>query len=114
MNILFSITMQIIFLSIFLFSCISFGSSFKYTRTNSIINKQSSKYHTSLSILHSDNGITEGTATPSSTSIDSKAKIEGLELLEIRIGKILKIEKHPEADNLYVEQVDLGMKYTFE
>lgn len=38
----------------------------------------------------------------------SKVKIEGLELLEIRVGKIVSIGVHAEADSLYVEQVDLG------
>ena len=33
---------------------------------------------------------------------------EGLEFLDIRIGKIVSIDKHPEADSLYVEKVDLG------
>lgn len=28
--------------------------------------------------------------------------------LDIRIGKIMKVERHPDADGLYVEQVDLG------
>ncbi len=28
--------------------------------------------------------------------------------VDIRIGKIMKVEKHPEADSLYVEQIDLG------
>ncbi len=31
-----------------------------------------------------------------------------LSLLEIRIGKIVEISKHPEADSLYVEKVDIG------
>lgn len=31
-----------------------------------------------------------------------------IELLEIRIGRIVEIGKHPEADSLYVEKVDLG------
>lgn len=26
----------------------------------------------------------------------------------MRIGKIIKCEKHPEAESLYVEQIDLG------
>ena len=26
----------------------------------------------------------------------------------MRVGKIVKCEKHPEADLLYVEQIDLG------
>jgi tRNA-binding EMAP/Myf-like protein len=28
--------------------------------------------------------------------------------LDLRVGKIVKCEKHPEADLLYVEQIDLG------
>ncbi|KAH9544448.1 hypothetical protein CY35_13G120400 [Sphagnum magellanicum] len=31
-----------------------------------------------------------------------------LDLLDIRVGKILKAWKHPEADSLYVEEVDVG------
>jgi tRNA-binding EMAP/Myf-like protein len=28
--------------------------------------------------------------------------------LDIRVGKVLKAEKHPEADSLYIEQIDCG------
>jgi len=28
--------------------------------------------------------------------------------LDIRVGKIIQVEKHPNADSLYVEQIDLG------
>src|SRR5690606_19711609 len=28
--------------------------------------------------------------------------------VDIRVGKIIKAEKHPNADRLYIEQVDLG------
>jgi tRNA-binding EMAP/Myf-like protein len=28
--------------------------------------------------------------------------------LDLRVGKIVKVQKHPTADNLYVEEVDLG------
>lgn len=28
--------------------------------------------------------------------------------LDIRVGKILKAEKHPKADSLYVEEIDVG------
>ncbi|RNA07996.1 aminoacyl tRNA synthase complex-interacting multifunctional 1 [Brachionus plicatilis] len=28
--------------------------------------------------------------------------------LDLRVGKIVKVEKHPDADSLYVEQIDLG------
>ena len=35
-------------------------------------------------------------------------KADLIELMEIRIGKIVEINKHPEGDTLYVEKVDLG------
>lgn len=28
--------------------------------------------------------------------------------LDLRVGRIIKAEKHPDADTLYVEQVDVG------
>lgn len=28
--------------------------------------------------------------------------------LDIRVGKIIDVEKHPNADSLYVEKVDVG------
>ena len=28
--------------------------------------------------------------------------------LDFRVGKILSVEKHPDADSLYVEQIDVG------
>ena len=28
--------------------------------------------------------------------------------LDIRVGKIVHVEKHPDAESLYVEQIDLG------
>jgi methionine--tRNA ligase beta chain len=31
-----------------------------------------------------------------------------LDLLDIRVGKVLRAWKHPEADSLYVEEVDIG------
>lgn len=36
------------------------------------------------------------------------AEVSELGRLEIRIGKIVEIAKHPEADNLFVEKVDVG------
>lgn len=38
----------------------------------------------------------------------AKQSSDPIELLEIRVGKIVEIGKHPEADNLFVEKVDLG------
>ena len=31
-----------------------------------------------------------------------------VEALDIRVGRIVKVWKHPEADSLYVEEVDVG------
>ena len=28
--------------------------------------------------------------------------------LDLRVGKIIAVEKHPNADSLYVEQIDVG------
>ena len=43
----------------------------------------------------------------------SKAKAAVVEdtpaLLDIRVGKIVEVKKHPEADALYIEKIDLGM-----
>lgn len=36
------------------------------------------------------------------------AKVSDLSNLEIRIGQIVEIAKHPEADSLYIEKVDVG------
>ena len=59
--------------------------------------------------------------SPSSVSVDPPAENSSssssaeavdvgadLDLLDIRVGKILKAWKHPEADSLYVEEVDVG------
>ena len=35
-------------------------------------------------------------------------EVTELSRLEIRVGKIIEIGKHPEADSLYVEKVDCG------
>lgn len=31
-----------------------------------------------------------------------------VDLLDIRVGQILKVSQHPNADSLYVEEIDLG------
>lgn len=33
---------------------------------------------------------------------------DGPHRLDIRIGKIVEVSKHPDADSLYVEKIDLG------
>lgn len=50
-------------------------------------------------------------------SINSKKKTNGKDLrdlpidisrLDIRVGIITKVQKHPDADSLYVEEIDVG------
>ena len=50
-------------------------------------------------------------------SIDSQKKNDGKDLkdlpvdisrLDIRVGIITKVQKHPDADSLYVEEIDVG------
>lgn len=40
-------------------------------------------------------------------AVDAAAE-DGPHRLDIRVGKVVKVEKHPEADTLYVEQIDVG------
>jgi methionyl-tRNA synthetase len=35
-------------------------------------------------------------------------KMEGFDKLALKVGKIIEIERHPKADKLYVEKVDMG------
>ena len=41
------------------------------------------------------------TKTPGNTAID-------ITRFDLRVGKIISVEKHPDADSLYVEQIDVG------
>ena len=47
-----------------------------------------------------------GTVEP--TPSPPQSPVTDLSLLEVRIGKIMSIKKHPEAENLYIEEVDVG------
>lgn len=42
---------------------------------------------------------------PAASQSDAKVDVSRLDL---RVGCIIKAEKHPDADSLYVEQVDVG------
>ena len=42
------------------------------------------------------------------TSTEVEAPFTELSRLEMRVGKIVEVIKHPEADSLYVEKVDVG------
>jgi len=45
----------------------------------------------------------------SSTSMDVSSEMaQKAALVDLRVGRITHIEKHPDADSLYVEQVDVG------
>lgn len=37
-----------------------------------------------------------------------KEDVLGPNKLDIRVGKIVEVEKHPEADSLYIEKIDVG------
>lgn len=45
---------------------------------------------------------------PALAAAEVKDVAGDLDLLDIRVGKILKAWKHPEADSLFVEEVDVG------
>ena len=47
-------------------------------------------------------------ATKIELADNAARKPSEIELMEIRVGRIVSIAKHPEADSLYVEKVDLG------
>lgn len=52
-------------------------------------------------------------AKPAKQQESKKAPVEDLtnvdiSKLDLRVGKIVKCEKHPDAESLYVEQIDLG------
>ncbi len=56
---------------------------------------------------------TEAFVTPSDQDVPKTrgletTKLSELSLLEIRVGKIVEVAKHPEADSLYVERIDVG------
>lgn len=54
-----------------------------------------------------------GDVTPAPTaSVNVVEEVTELSRLEIRVGRIIEIAKHPEADSLYVEKVDCGESTT--
>lgn len=55
--------------------------------------------------------VTTATAAPQAETASEgqpEAPLTELSRLEIRVGKIVECEKHPDADSLYVEKVDVG------
>ncbi|KAK9811587.1 hypothetical protein WJX72_006591 [[Myrmecia] bisecta] len=48
-----------------------------------------------------------GVEEPAASTAQADPALEAAKL-DIRVGKIVKCEQHPDADSLYVEQIDLG------
>lgn len=55
---------------------------------------------------HSENVVLTTTCTAAPAA--EKAPLTELSRLEIRVGRILEVAPHPDADSLYVERVDVG------
>ncbi|GAB4825659.1 hypothetical protein Ancab_008532 [Ancistrocladus abbreviatus] len=55
-----------------------------------------------------DSSSSSAQSTEASSLTDPDAIKEAAGLLDIRVGKILKAWTHPDADSLYVEEVDIG------
>jgi len=50
----------------------------------------------------------KGGASPAGKVLDRSGNVEPVTRLDIRVGKIISCEKHPDADALYLEQIDVG------
>jgi tRNA-binding EMAP/Myf-like protein len=37
-----------------------------------------------------------------------KEVVATVDMLDIRVGQILSVKQHPDADSLYVEEIDIG------
>lgn len=76
------------------------------TQWSSVIRRCPTLAHT-FSTVTTDSQDTGPSHAPKSSPLNV-GKSSDLSLLEIRVGKIVEIAKHPEADSLYVEKVDVG------
>jgi len=45
---------------------------------------------------------------PAKASAAGESDLVAPHRLDIRVGRIVQVDKHPEADHLYVEKIDLG------
>ena len=50
----------------------------------------------------------KGSSAPTGKVLDRSGNVEPVTRLDIRVGKIVSCEKHPDADSLYLEQIDVG------
>lgn len=62
----------------------------------------------SLCVKRARKGIVSRKLSDSTPSVGGADVVTELSRLEIRVGKILEIGKHPDAESLYVEKVDVG------
>ncbi len=54
-------------------------------------------------------------AYPSPAKVSKSAPVDDVvapHRLDIRVGKIVEVNRHPEAENLYVEKIDLGTNFS--
>lgn len=47
-------------------------------------------------------------AAPAAPAAAAAAAAPDVTKMDVRVGKIVSVEKHPDADSLYVEQIDIG------
>lgn len=52
--------------------------------------------------------VADAPAAPEAKPAAPAADVSPVELLDFRVGRVVKAWKHPEADGLYVEEVDVG------
>jgi len=87
----------------------SFLQGCKGTFSKQIICKSASGFFHSSALRCQDiSNIIPPTIPESKPVPPSPPKVSDVGLLEMRVGKIVEIAKHPEADSLYVEKVDVG------
>jgi tRNA-binding EMAP/Myf-like protein len=80
------------------------ATSQAFTTNTRLAHSAQSRHTKSAQRLYCTPEPTPASATAPAPAAAAK-KAEGVELLEIRVGRIVSLAKHPEADNLYVEQV---------
>ena len=63
---------------------------------------------TALGYVRSSRPLSCAAAPGAPAAAVAAGEVSELSRLEIRVGKIVEVSKHPEADSLYVEKVDVG------
>lgn len=97
-------------------SCHSSHSSHQFLSSNCVVSLRDFAPTSSISRGQFCTSVASSSSSSSSpsVSVDAPPAAEAadvgadLDLLDIRVGKIVKAWKHPEADSLFVEEVDVG------